>query len=84
MAIAILNEDGNSNLNQEDPIIMKASKILKRRQKKREKRNHVSKIKQKLNRIKKKNGKDVFRARPTCIIINLFRVKKQRNHATIV
>ena len=38
---------------------MKASKILKRRQRKREKRNHESKIKQKLNRIKKQNGKDV-------------------------
>ena len=38
---------------------MKASKILKRRQRKREKRNHESKIKQKLNRIKKQNGKNV-------------------------
>jgi len=38
---------------------MKASKILKRRQRKREKRNHESKIKQKLNRIKKQNGENV-------------------------
>jgi len=38
---------------------MKASKILKRRQRKREKRNHESKIKQKLNRINKQNGKNV-------------------------
>lgn len=39
---------------------MKASKILKRRQRKREKRNHESKIKQKFNRIKKQNGKNVI------------------------
>ena len=39
---------------------MKASNILKRRQKKREKRNHESKIKQKFNRIKKQNGKNVI------------------------
>ena len=39
---------------------MKASKILKRRRRKREKRNHESKIKQKFNRIKKQNGKNVI------------------------
>ena len=59
MAIAILMDDGNSNLNLEDPIIMKASKSYKRLQKKREKRNHESKIKQKLNRINKQKGENV-------------------------
>ena len=38
---------------------MKASKSLKRRQRKREKRNHESKIKQKLNRINKQNGRNI-------------------------
>jgi hypothetical protein len=38
---------------------MKASKSLKRLQRKRENRNHESKIKQKLNRIKKQNGENV-------------------------
>ncbi len=38
---------------------MKASKSLKRRQRKREKRNHESKIKQKLSRINKQNGRNI-------------------------
>jgi hypothetical protein len=38
---------------------MKASKSLKRLQRKREKRNHESKIKQKLKRINKQNGQNV-------------------------
>ena len=59
MAIAVLIDDGNSNLNLGAPIIMKASKSFKRLQRKREKRNHESKIKQKLKRINKQNGQNV-------------------------